>query len=117
MAISCACALTCFFSRWVFFLLNLISIIKYPKGHIYPKIKRFLQMQYDKIFYYKLYNPWNSPGQNTGGGWLFPSPGDVPNPGIERRSPTLQADSLPSVPPGKVLFNKNNNKYYFNNKC
>ena len=26
----------------------------------------------------------------------FPSPGDLPNPGIETRSPTLQADSLPS---------------------
>ena len=31
----------------------------------------------------------------------FPSPGDLPNPGIEPRSPTLQADSLPSEPPGK----------------
>ena len=28
-------------------------------------------------------------------------PGDLPNPGIEPRSPTLQADSLPSEPPGK----------------
>ena len=26
----------------------------------------------------------------------FPSPGDLPNPGIEPRSPTLQADSLPA---------------------
>ena len=31
----------------------------------------------------------------------FPSPGDLPNPGIEPRSPSLQADSLPSEPPGK----------------
>ena len=30
-----------------------------------------------------------------------PSPGDLPNPGFEPRSPTLQADSLPSEPPGK----------------
>ena len=30
-----------------------------------------------------------------------PSPGDLPNPGIEPKSPTLQADSLPSEPPGK----------------
>ena len=30
-----------------------------------------------------------------------PSPGDLPNPGIEPRSPTLQADSLPSEPPRK----------------
>ena len=32
----------------------------------------------------------------------FPSPGDLPNPGIESRSPTLQADSLPDEPPGKT---------------
>ena len=31
----------------------------------------------------------------------FPSPGDLPNPGIEPRSPALQADSLPTEPPGK----------------
>ena len=29
------------------------------------------------------------------------SPGDLPNPGIEPRSPTLQADSSPAEPPGK----------------
>ena len=33
----------------------------------------------------------------------FPSPEDLPNPGIEPRSPTLQADALPSEPPGKPL--------------
>ena len=31
----------------------------------------------------------------------FPSPGDLPDPGVELRSPALQADSLPSEPPGK----------------
>ena len=31
----------------------------------------------------------------------FPSPGDLPDPGIKPRSPTLQADALPSEPPGK----------------
>jgi len=31
----------------------------------------------------------------------FPSPGDLPDPGIEPRSPVLQADSLSSDPPGK----------------
>ena len=30
----------------------------------------------------------------------FPSPGDLPEPGIEPGSPTLQADALPSEPPG-----------------
>ena len=34
--------------------------------------------------------------------WVaLPSPGDFPNPGIELRSPTLQADSLPAEPQGK----------------
>ena len=31
----------------------------------------------------------------------FSSPGDLPDPGLEPRSPALQADSLPSEPPGK----------------
>ena len=30
---------------------------------------------------------------------MFPSPGDLPNLGIEPRCPTLQADSLPSKSP------------------
>ena len=36
-------------------------------------------------------------------GLPLPSPGDLPNSGIEPRSPALQADSLPSEPPGKPL--------------
>ena len=34
-------------------------------------------------------------------GESFPSPGDLPNPGIEPRFPTLQVDSLPTEPSGK----------------
>ena len=34
-------------------------------------------------------------------GQPFPSPGDLPNSGIEPRSPAFQADSLPAEPPGK----------------
>ena len=42
--------------------------------------------------------------RNTGvGGWPFPSPGDLPDPGIEPGSPELQADSLPAELPGKPL--------------
>ena len=47
-----------------------------------------------------LYSSWNSPGQHTGVDRL-PSPGDLPNPGIKRRSPSLQADSLPAESQGK----------------
>ena len=34
----------------------------------------------------------------------FPSPGDLPNPGIKPRSPTLQADLLPAEPQGKPYY-------------
>ena len=34
-------------------------------------------------------------------GLPFPSPGDLPNPGIAPRSPPFQADSLPAEPQGK----------------
>ena len=34
-------------------------------------------------------------------GYLFPSLGDLPNPGIEPRSPALQVDSSPAEPQGK----------------
>ena len=34
-------------------------------------------------------------------GLPFPSPEDLPNPGIEPKSPALQADALTSEPPGK----------------
>ena len=34
-------------------------------------------------------------------GLSFPSPGDLPNPGIEPASPALEADALTSEPPGK----------------
>ena len=43
---------------------------------------------------------WNSPGEDTGVGSLFPSL-NLPNPGIEPRSPSLQADSLPAEQQGK----------------
>ena len=33
-------------------------------------------------------------------GLRFPSPGDLPDPGIRPGSPTLRADALPSEPPG-----------------
>ena len=36
-------------------------------------------------------------------GLPFPSPGDLPQPGSEPRSPALQADSLPSEPPGEPM--------------
>ena len=56
-----------------------------------------------------LYNPGDSspPGSSVHGILqarileTFTSPGDLPDPGIEPRSPALWADSLLSEPPGK----------------
>ena len=39
--------------------------------------------------------------QEYQGGLPFPSPGDLPDPGIRPGSPALQAEALPSEPPGK----------------
>ena len=44
-------------------------------------------------------------------GLPFPFPGDLPGPGIKPGSPALQADALPSKPPGKPL-----NQLYSNTK-
>ena len=45
-------------------------------------------------------------------GLPFPSPGDLPDPGIEPRSPTLQADALPSEPPGKSSLTVSGLEFY-----
>ena len=53
----------------------------------------------------RLLCPWDSPGKSTGVGLPFPSPGDLPDPGIKPRSPALQADSLPTEPLRANYFN------------
>ena len=58
------------------------SAILWPVAHQAPLPVRFSRQEY-----------W--------GGLPFPSPGDLPDPGIEPRSPVLQADALTSEPPGK----------------
>ena len=55
----------------------------------------------DSLRPHGLYSPQNSPGQKTGVGKLFPSLGELPNPGIKPGSPALQADSLPAELQGK----------------
>ena len=61
----------------------------------------------------RLLYPWNFPSKSTRVGchskqeyWSglpIPSPGDLPDPATEPRSPELQADALLSEPPGKLL--------------
>ena len=48
-----------------------------------------------------LCDPMDYRGQNNGVRSLFPSPEDLPNPGIEARPPALWADSLSAEAPGK----------------
>ena len=48
--------------------------------------------------------------------WVAPSPGDLPNPGIEPRSPALQAVSLPVEPPGKPKNAGFNSWYPFSSR-
>ena len=52
----------------------------------------------------RLLCPWNSLGKNTtvGSHSLFQG---IFSPGIEPQSPILQADSLPSEPPEKPMYN------------
>ena len=45
----------------------------------------------------------DSPGKSTGVGCHPLLQGNLPNRGMEPRSPTFKADSLPSEPPGKPL--------------
>ena len=54
----------------------------------------------------RLLCPWGFSRQEYWSGWPCPPPGGRPNPGIEFGSPRLQADSLPSEPPGKPFVRK-----------
>ena len=56
-------------------------------------------------------------GQESWSGQSFPPPGDLPDPEIKPGSPALQADSLPSEPPGKLCSLKiTNYQDLFNGK-
>ena len=57
----------------------------------------------------------NSPRQEYWSGFPCPPPGDLPNPGIKPRSPTLQVDSLASKPLGKPYFPLR--KFFTNKSC
>ena len=49
-------------------------------------------------------------------GLPFPSPEDLPDPGIKPRSPALQADALTSEPPGKKSGKDAKNAEYAHRK-
>ena len=60
----------------------------------------------DSFWPHGLFSPWNSPGQNTGVSSLSLLQGIFPTQGLNHRSPTLQADSLPTKPRGSPQFIK-----------
>ena len=65
------------------------------------KLKSESRLVSDSLRPHGLYSPWNSLLQNTEVGSLYLLQGIFPNPGIEPRSPALQADSLLAEPQGK----------------
>ena len=60
----------------------------------------------DSLQFHGPYSPWKSPGCITGVGSLWLLWGNLPNPVIEPRSPTLQVDSLPAEPQGKPFVSE-----------
>ena len=72
----CVCMCVCVSHVWLF-------EIPWTVAHQTPLSMRFSKQEY-----------WSE--------LLCPPPGDLPKSGIEPRSPTLQADSLPYKPPGNI---------------
>ena len=70
--------------KWKCYLLSCVRLFVTPRtvAHQAPLSIRFSRQEY-----------WT--------GLPFPSPWDLPKPGIKPGSPALQADSLPAEPPGK----------------
>ena len=71
------------------------------------KVKSFSRVQLFATSWTVAYQAPPSMGfsrQEYRSGLPFPSPGELPDPGIKTRSPTLQADALLSEPPGKPII-------------
>ena len=68
-------------------------------SHAYSSSSESCSVMLYSLRAHELYSPWNSLGQNTGVSSRSLLQGNLPNPGIEPRSPALQEDSL--EPQGK----------------
>ena len=69
------------------------------------KVKSLSRVQLFAVPWTVVYQATLSMGfsrQEYWSGLPFHSPGDLPDSGIKPRSPALQADPLPSEPPGKL---------------
>ena len=100
-------SLTLVWYIWISLFYNFIPIFKWLLGSLWSMKVKEKSLSRVQLFV----TPWTvayqtplSMGfsrQECWSGLPFPSPGDLPNPGINPRSPALQADALLSEPPGK----------------
>ena len=75
------------------------------KGKSTPLSILFWPREFHGLWPTRLLCPWGFSRLKYWSGLPCLLPGDLPNPGIKPRSPTLQVDSLPSEPPGKPKNN------------
>jgi len=92
---------------------QLIALWEFPNFFSLAIVNIFSYIQF-LLFELQCVLGWSSLGRSCLGlsvlsalGGLFPFPGDLPNPGIEPRSPSLQEDSLPAEPQGKAKYTVN----------
>ena len=79
----------------------------YYNNYIWSSVESLSRVQFFGTPWTVAHQPLWSMGfsrQEYWNGLPFPSPGDIPDPGIEPKSPALQADALPSEPPRKPLL-------------
>ena len=81
-----------------------LCVLEVKEIKVKVKVKSLSRVRLFEIPWTVVYQASLSMGfsrQEYWSGLPFPSPGDLPDPGIKPRSPALQADALPSEPPGK----------------
>ena len=79
---------------------------RYSNSHWYQKVKSLSHVWLFATPWTVAYQAPLSMGFSRQEYWVglpFPSPGDLPDPGIEPGSPALQTDALPSEPPGSLI--------------
>ena len=93
-------------------IISITNFTIYPLSYIYLflKVKSFSRVQLFAALWTVAHQASPSMGlsrQEYWSGLPFPSPGDLPDPGIKPGSPALEADALTSEPPCKLsLLNK-----------
>ena len=73
-------------------------VVKKGKGKLLSRVQLFVTLW---TVAYQAPPAMGFSRQKYWSGLPFPSPGDLPDPGIKPRSPALKADALPSELPGK----------------